>query len=408
MNWMMIRRAVLGLAVVALSLGLAQSATAQTAARPNIAALVYSPDSKVAVRLYEPGKPDGRELYKVTERMNILLSSDTSYMLMYGTVDDQGTFIGAYGKSGDSKTTPIVLEKGYYFIGGSFSPSNKFLAYTQARLSEKAEEASTYILSVVEVATNKVTNFTGTFASPTDANNKPNPLPPTGFYGGPLTVGWLDDSRQVISPFFPFSEGNLDGLYIFDSSKATAPTLTTTALSKAIPGFALTLFAPDNKRVAYLYNDPSRNVPNFEGPYMPFNTVGVIDVTSGKLVTVPVPKDNAAGSGIAFTPDGTKVLYVAGLMQPDPAVQGSFIRKGKLYTLDVASGTAVEGPVLTPDEKSVVNEMEVCGNTLFMTVSKLNPDSATSILLSAPLANPAQQTTLYSGLGYVSLVGCAP
>ncbi len=395
--------------VLMLVSGTQRAAQAQGTPRPNLTALIYSTDGKGAsAQVFTPTSKQGREIFKVSEQMNALLSDEAAWVVLYGTIDQAGTFAASYGRTGDAKTTPLPVEKGFTFIGGSFNPSSTRLAYTLARLPEQPDQQTSYILSVLDLTTGKITSYPGTVIFPTGANGAKNPVPQVGFYGGPLTIGWLDDNRQVVSPFVPFSDGGIDGLYVLDLSAAPAGPLPAAKplTAQPITGFSYKIFSPDHKRLAYAFGDPKRPIPNLDGPFA--NTVGVLDIASGKTAIIAAPKDNGVGNGLTFSPDGSKVYFNIGPYILDPATGGPIMQGAKVLIADAATGQTADGPLLVMDTKAVVNQMQACGTTLFYSVSKTDPNAPTSQLVAAPLANLSQQTTLYDGTGYVTLVGCAP
>ena len=112
--WKTIRKASQTLAVAALALTLISGvAQAQGAPRPNVAVLVYSADGKGAsARVFEPKASAGRELFKINERMNAILSPDAVYAVMQGTTDDQGTFSATRASGQLSLSLPELLPLG--------------------------------------------------------------------------------------------------------------------------------------------------------------------------------------------------------------------------------------------------------------------------------------------------------
>ncbi len=408
--WKTIRKiAVAALAFTLLS-GVFNTAQAQGTPRPNVAALVYTADGKGAsARVFEPKASEGRELFKITERMSAILSPDMTTAVMHGTVDEQGTYAATLIKSGAASGTALPIPKEYTLVGGSFSTSGKYFAYTLAKLPQQPNDGVQYNFVVFDVAGGKpLSSAVGNVVFPFDQNGKANPLPPSGFYGGPLALFWLDDNRIVIAPFMPFTDGALDGLFVLDVTKAQANAIppVTPLTKQAIPGNSLHVFSPDSTKAAYTFVDPKRPIKAPEAMFGPFNGVAIMDIASGNAVNALIPGDNVIGSGFSFSADGKKVYFNAG-KYVDP-MAGNTQSETRLYTADAATGQVTEGPVLFADKQTIVYQMLACGSTLYISGSKTDPNASGALLIAAPLDNPSSQTAVYSGTGYLQLVSCAP
>lgn len=391
--------------------GTVNQARAQAASRPNVAAIIFSPDGKgSSARIFTPAKSDGRELLKINARLNAILSPDAASVVLYGTIDDQGNFAATYGSVAQPTAKSIPIEKGFTFIGGSFSPSGKSFAYTLAKLPEDPKAKSSFEYGLLDVTSGATKRFAGVFADPVDNQGKPFPVPPAGYFGGPLTIAWLDENRQVISPFFPFSDGALDGLYVLDVSKAQSGQLpaATPLSAQVIPGISSKAFSATGTKVVYAYPDGSRPVPNYEGPYDAFNTIGVLDVASGKSLTIPAPKDNGTGSALTLSPDGSKAYFTAGKYALDTQTGVPILPFTNLFIIDTTTGVSTQGPALTNDKLGFIDQMVACGTTLYFALSQVSQSANMTTLVAAELADPAKQTIVFSSPGYISLAGCAP
>jgi hypothetical protein len=265
-------------------------------------------------------------------------------------------------------------------------------------------------MTLVELATGAIKQYTGTITYPTDQNGKALPTPALGFYGGPITIGWLDDNRQVVAPFLPFTDAALDGVYVLDLTNAPPGALPPARplTKQPITGFSYKVFAPANNKLAYAFSDPQRPIPNYEGPYGAFNTVGILDFATGTTVAAISPKDNAIGNGVAFTPDGKQLYFNVGPYVTDATSGTSRLMGSKVLIADTATGQVKDGPNLLSDAQSTLGEFLICGPTLYFTASRIDPNAQGTLLLAAPLADLTRQTTLYSGNGFLTLVSCTP
>jgi hypothetical protein len=407
--WKITKRIAVLVLIFTLATAFTTGVQAQGTPKPNIAALVFTADGKGATaRIFEPKATPGRELFKINERMNAILSPDTNYAVMQGTIDDQGTFSATLIKSGTTGGTALIVPKDFTFVGGAFSATSKYFAYTLAKLPQAQNDPVQYNFVILDVASAKpISSTVGNAVYPFDQNGKANPLPASGFYGGPLAVLWLDDSRIVVAPFIPFTDGGMDGLFVVDASKAQANAIppVTPLTKQTIPGNSIHIFAPDNSKIAYTFADPKRPIKAQDAMFGPFNSIAIVDVASGTVVNAAVPGDNVIGNGFTFSADTKKIYFTAG-KYVDPASNAQ--SETRLYTADVATGQVTEGPVLLADKQTVVYQMLACGSTLYLSASKLDPNAATAQLIAAPVDNPTAQTVIYSGTGYTQLVSCAP
>jgi hypothetical protein len=379
--------------------------------QPNIAALIHSADGKGAsARVFEPKASEGRELFKINEGMAAILSPDTTHALMHGTTGEPGTFSASIFKAGAANGMPITVPQNFDFVGGSFSPSNKYLAYSLANLPTGNDEAIQYSFVIFDIAAGKaISTVTANVVYPQGQGGAANPLPASGFYGGPLALFWLDDNRIVITSFLPYSDGGMDGLFVIEASKAQPNAIppATPLVKQPVPANALKTFSGDNAKVAYTIVDPQRPIKAPDAMFGPFNGITIVDIASSAAVNAAVPGDNVVGNGFTFSGDGTKVYFNAG-KYVDPMASGGVQSETRLYTADVATGQVTEGPVLLADKQTTLYQMVACGATLYLSVSKNDPNAPTAQLIAAPVDNPTAQTVVYSGTGYIQLVDCAP
>ncbi len=394
------------------------STHAQGTARPNAIVNLYDEASKTIQFLaFAPGKPQPRKLFDLPQGLYAEFSADGQFYTAFGqdpATNQQKSF---FGRVGQANTTPIPVDKDYAFVSGKFSPDGHYFAYALAQQPTDTNGQPVQLnwaLVLLDVTNNAVTRFSGPIVYPTDANGKPNPKPATGFYFAPMPTAWSADSNRLfILTYAPFSDGGPGDIYLIDLSAVKGKTgdqplpAAQPIPREGIPAFALTQISPDATKLAYVYGDPTRPVPNYQGMFDAANTIRVVDLLSGKtLATATSPKDQGVGFNPVWTTDSKTFIYVMGAFKTDAASGMSSMVAPRLYTLDMA-GKVSEGLPLVSEQEGEVQSMLACSDSLFYSIVKNSATGSTFTLYSAPLTNlKARSAPLLSSSAYLQLSGC--
>lgn len=398
----------------------AASIHAQAAPRPNAIVSLYDDKSKTVQFLaFAPGKSQPRKLFELPQGLYAEFSADGQFYTAFGqniSTNQPQTF---FGRVGQAATTAIPVDKDYAFIGGKFSPDGHYLAYALAQQpSENGPNPGqlNWALVMLDLTNNQVMRFSGPIVYPTDPNGTPMPKPAVGFYFAPLPSAWSGDSSHLyISIYAPFSDGGPGDLYVLDVNTVKGktgdqPLPPVTPLPRAnIPAFALTQLSPDATKVAYIFNDPKRPVPNYQGMFEAPNTINLVDIATGKvLASVESVKDQAFGFSPTWTADSNTFVYVAGAFKGDAASGTSTMVSPRLYMLN-AAGQASNGIVLATEQEGEVQAMLACSDSLFYSIVKNGQAGSTFTLYSAPLTDlKARSAPLLTSSAYLQLMACTP
>jgi hypothetical protein len=363
-------------------------------------AYVYTNNNENYLARFSPDQTGAQKL--MTLDSPVAISPDGQWIATFGYKSSLQADHLAYGKFGQP-TTSLTPDKGFNVLGARFSHDSRYLFYTQASL-----ESMQWLLGMLELDTGRRVEMIAPFGfDPASA------LPAVGFQGIADAVHYdRATSRLYLSAYIPYSDGNFVGLYVMDTTgidKAATGRYPMPAARVLLKGgeqiISGLVLSPDATKMVYLSYDPANPPQNYEalGPGATFNVAGLVDLITEKTQVIARA---GVGQGLGLITWGTDSQHV--LLTGGNFGRSYFLAIPRLYTIDLAAGTVSEGPTLTEDTSTVISQIKVCGEQLYIVANKNKPDQGgfDTSLYTAPINKPTSRTVLWSESN-VSLLQCS-
>ncbi|MBX3083989.1 MAG: hypothetical protein KF716_20300 [Anaerolineae bacterium] len=291
--------------------------------------------------------------------------------------------------------TQLKLYQGYSMTGFKFSSDSRWLLYSLSSL-----QPARTLIGMLELATGKKLEFVAVA----------DDFSPFGPRKSAAPIDY-DGHRMLVYAFTPFSEGGFGGIFAMPLPDLTPygadqygmpPVSLLVGENNAVVNWQV---APDNSRLALLYNDPNNPVQGFvgEGPMLPANILASVNLTTGQIDVLARAGVGQALSVMTWTSDSTRILFTGGNYQ-----NSSFLVYAKMYVVSVLNGMVSEVGPSVSEPTQYFTQMLSCGTVLYSVVDRSTQGGIApqSLLLSSPLVSPTSYTVLGSSPSGYSLQQC--